>query len=158
MSIMLMMSCYTGFFDVRRGWQSLNKRPRFYLRLIRSTGWLWIYTSQTTDGCPFKPKKFSVPFPYPRVPAGLALFRGIVPLGRINLVPILPLAHPVGGGSFMSKLLLRFQNILRNTTQVIIQHRVKILFSVISSSITLERQKWKSSNIKGILLASPVSC
>jgi hypothetical protein len=28
-----------------------------------------------------------------------------------------------------------------DTTQVIIQHRVKILFSVISSPITLERQK-----------------
>jgi hypothetical protein len=34
---------------------------------------------------------------------------------------------------FMSKLLLKFQNILRNTTQVIIRHRVKILFSVIFS-------------------------
>jgi hypothetical protein len=39
------------------------------------------------------------------------------------------------------------QNILRNTTQVIIRHRVKILFSVISSPITLERQKWKSSKV-----------
>ena len=26
-----MMSCYTGFFNVRRGWQSLNTGPRFYL-------------------------------------------------------------------------------------------------------------------------------
>ena len=42
---------------------------------------------------------------------------------------------------FMSKLLLKFQNIRRNTTQVIIRHRVKILFSVISSPITLEWQK-----------------
>jgi hypothetical protein len=50
------MSCYTGFFNVRRGWQSLNTGPRFYLRLIRRTGWLWIYTSRTTDGRPFKPK------------------------------------------------------------------------------------------------------
>jgi hypothetical protein len=31
MSIMLIMSCYTGFFNVRRGWQSLNTGPRFYL-------------------------------------------------------------------------------------------------------------------------------
>jgi hypothetical protein len=46
---------------------------------------------------------------------------------------------------FTSKLLIKFQNILRNTTQVIIRHRVKILFSVISSPITLERQKWKLS-------------
>jgi hypothetical protein len=34
---------------------------------------------------------------------------------------------------FTSKLLIKFQNILRNTTQVIIRHRIKILFSVISS-------------------------
>ena len=39
---------------------------------------------------------------------------------------------------FTGKLLIKFQNILRNTTQVIIRHRVKILFSVISSPITLE--------------------
>ena len=76
MSIMLMliMSCYTGFFNVRRGWQSLNTGPRFYLRLIRRTGWLWIYTSRTTDGRPFKPKKLSVPFLYPGVPAGFSHF------------------------------------------------------------------------------------
>jgi hypothetical protein len=42
---------------------------------------------------------------------------------------------------FTGKLLIKFQNILRNTTQVIIRHRVKILFSVISSPITLEQQK-----------------
>ena len=67
---MLIMSCYTGFFNVWRGWQSLNKGPRFYLRLIRRTGWLWISTSRTTDGRPFKPKKLSVPFLYPGIPAG----------------------------------------------------------------------------------------
>ena len=58
---------------------------------------------------------------------------------------------------FTGKLLIKFQNIPRNTTQVIIRHRVKILFSVISSPITLERQKWKSSKMKGILLSSPVN-
>ena len=42
---------------------------------------------------------------------------------------------------FTGKLLIKFQNILRNTTQVIIRHRIIILFSVISSPITLERQK-----------------
>ena len=47
---------------------------------------------------------------------------------------------------FTGKLLMKFQNILRNSNQVIIRHRIKILFSIISSSITLERQKWKSSN------------
>jgi hypothetical protein len=31
---------------------------------------------------------------------------------------------------FTGKLLIKFQNILRNTTEVIIQHKVKILFSV----------------------------
>jgi hypothetical protein len=50
------------------------------------------------------------------------------------------------------KLLIKFQNILRNTTQVIIRHRVKILFSVISSPITLEWQKGKSSKMKGIFV------
>jgi hypothetical protein len=54
-------------------------------------------------------------------------------------------------------LLIKFQNILRNTTQVIIRQRVKILFYVISSPITLERQKWKLSKMKGILLSSPLS-
>jgi hypothetical protein len=38
---------------------------------------------------------------------------------------------------FTGKVLIKFQNILRNITQVIIRHRVKI----ISSSITLEQQK-----------------
>ena len=83
------------FFNVRREWQSLNTGPRFYLRLIRRTGWLLIYTSRTTDGCPFKPKKLSDPFLYLGVPAGLAPFRG---LGQRNLVPILPPAHPLGEG------------------------------------------------------------
>jgi hypothetical protein len=46
--VILIMSCYTGFFKVRRGWQSLNTGPRFYLRLICRTGWLWIYTSRTS--------------------------------------------------------------------------------------------------------------
>jgi hypothetical protein len=41
MSIMLIMSCSTGFFNVQRGWQSLNTGPQFYLRLIRRTGWLF---------------------------------------------------------------------------------------------------------------------
>jgi len=101
---MSIMSCYTGFFNMRRGWQSLNTGPRFYLRLIRRTGWLWICTSRTTDGCPFKPKKLSVPFLYLGVPAGLAPFRGLVPLGRRNLVPTLPPAHPLGGGQNSLKI------------------------------------------------------
>jgi hypothetical protein len=71
MSIMLIISCYTGFLNVRRGWQSLNTGPRFYLRLIRRTGWLWIYTSHTTDGRPFKPKKLG-PISIHGVPARLS--------------------------------------------------------------------------------------
>jgi hypothetical protein len=103
MSIMLIMSCYTGFFNVRRGWQSLNTGPRFYLRLIRKMGWLLIYTSRTTDGCPFKPKKIFVPFLYPGVPVGLAPFRRLVPLGRRNLVHILPPPHTLWeGGPFFT--------------------------------------------------------
>jgi hypothetical protein len=58
---------------------------------------------------------------------------------------------------FTGKLLIKFQNILRNTTHVILRHRVKILFSVISSPITLERQKWKSSKMKGILVIPPAT-
>jgi hypothetical protein len=58
--------------------------------------------------------------------------------------------------NFISSL-NKIQNILRNTTQVIIRHRVKILFSIISSPITLEQQKWKLSKTKGILLSSPVN-
>jgi hypothetical protein len=58
---------------------------------------------------------------------------------------------------FTGKLLIKFQNILRSTTQVIIRHKVKILFSVISSPITLEQQKSKSLKMIGILLSSPVN-
>ena len=46
------MSCYTGFFNMRRGWQSLNTGPRFYLRLIRRMGWLSIYTSRPNRRMP----------------------------------------------------------------------------------------------------------
>jgi hypothetical protein len=51
-----------------------------------------------------------------------------------------------------SRLLIKFQNILRNATQVIIRHRVNILFSVISSPITLERDLiWKIKVFYSIL-------
>jgi hypothetical protein len=46
-----------------------------YGPLIMSIMLMLIYTSRTIDGCPFKPKKLSVPFLYPRVPAGLAPFK-----------------------------------------------------------------------------------
>jgi hypothetical protein len=50
--------------------------------------------------------------------------------------PVYPLQLRCGGYNksdpplFTGKLLIKFENILRNTTQVIIRHRVKILFSV----------------------------
>jgi hypothetical protein len=41
---------YTGFFNVRRGWQSLNTGPRYYLRLVRRTvGCEFIHPAQPTD-------------------------------------------------------------------------------------------------------------
>jgi hypothetical protein len=55
---MLIMSCYTGFFNVRRGWQSLNTGPLFYLRLIRRTGWLWIYTFRRSSRSHFYTPRF----------------------------------------------------------------------------------------------------
>jgi hypothetical protein len=135
---MLTMSCYSGFFNVRRGWQSLNTGPRFYLRLIRRTGWLWIYTSRTTDGRPFKPKKLSVPFLYSGVPVGLAPFRGLVHLGRRNLVPILLPAHPLGGGPIFNLLFQRIQKMsfsvcLKLSCQYIIQ-KFPLLYETIQES------------------------
>ena len=55
---------------------------------------------------PFEQKKLSVPFLYPGVPAGLTPFRGLVPLGQRNLVPILPPAHPL---KFEAVELLKFE-------------------------------------------------
>ena len=105
MSIMLIMSCYTGFFNVRRGWQSLNTGSRFYLRLIRRTGWLWFYTSRTTDGRPFKTKKLSVPFQYPGVIYIMLFFAlmkmHIIQLALLSLWPfILLYLHTFSAYSF----------------------------------------------------------
>jgi hypothetical protein len=58
--------------------------------------------------------------------------RGYILVSKVKIVKN-ERDHPL----FTSKLLIKFQNILRNITQVIIRHRVKILFSVISSPITL---------------------
>ena len=89
---------------------------------------------------------------YPPLPTS------VQPISITKTLLIVPTKNERDPPLFTSKLLIKFQNILRNTTQVIIRHRVKILFSIISSPITLERQKWKSSKMKGILLSSPVSC
>jgi hypothetical protein len=89
---------------------------------------------------------------YPPLPTS------VQPISITKILLIVPTKNERDLPLFTGKLLIKFQNILRNTTQVIIRHRVKIIFSVISSPITLERQKWKSSKMKGILLSSPVSC
>ena len=88
---------------------------------------------------------------YPPLPTS------VQPISITKTLRIVPTKNEKDPPLFTGKLLIKFQNILRNTTQVTIRHRVKILFSVISSPITLERQKWKSSNKKGILLSSPVN-
>jgi two-component sensor histidine kinase len=88
---------------------------------------------------------------YPPLPTS------VQPISITKILLIVPTKNERDPPLFIGKLLIKFQNILRNTTQVIIRHRVKILFSVISSSITLERQKWKSSKMKGILVSSLVS-
>jgi two-component sensor histidine kinase len=88
---------------------------------------------------------------YPPLPTS------VQPISITKTLLIVPTKNVRDPPLFTGKLLMKFQNILRNTTQVIIQHRVKILFSVISSPITLEQQKWKSSKMKGILLSSPVN-
>ena len=81
----------------------------------------------------------------------------VQPISITKTLLIVPTKNEKDPPLFTGKLLIKFQNILRNATQVIIRHRVKSLFSVISSPITLERQKWKSSKKKGILLSSPVN-
>jgi two-component sensor histidine kinase len=74
----------------------------------------------------------------------------VQPISITKTLLIVPTKNEKNPPLFTGKLLIKFQNIMRNTTQVIIRHRVKILFSVISSPITLERQKCKSSKMKGI--------
>jgi hypothetical protein len=88
---------------------------------------------------------------YPPLPTS------VLPISITKTLLIVPTKNEKDPPLFTDRQLIKFQNILRNTTQVIIRHRVKFLFSVISSPITLERQKWKSSKMKGILLSSSVN-
>ena len=60
----------------------------------------------------------------------------VQPISITKTLLIVPAKNERDPPLFTGKLLIKFQNILRNTTQVIIRHRVKILFSVISSPIT----------------------
>ena len=64
---------------------------------------------------------------YPPLPTS------VKPISITKTLLIVPTKNERDPPLFTGKLLLKFQNILRNTTQVIIRHRVKILFSVISS-------------------------
>jgi hypothetical protein len=85
------------------------------------------------------------------------LITSVQPISITQTLWIVPTKNERDPPLFTGKLLIKFQNILRNTTEVIIRHRVKILFSVISSPMTLDRQKWKSSKMKWILLSSLVN-
>ena len=64
---------------------------------------------------------------YPPLPTS------VQPISIARTLLIVPTKNERGPPLFTGKLLIKFQNILRNTTQVIMRHRVKILFSVISS-------------------------
>ena len=46
---MLIMSCYSEFFNVRRGWQSLNTGPRFNVSSEGQLGCEFIHPAQLTD-------------------------------------------------------------------------------------------------------------
>ena len=82
-----------------------------------------------------KPEITSITKIYPPLPTS------VQPISITKILLIVPTKNERNPPLFTGKLLIKFQNILRNTTQVIIRHRVKIIFSVISSPITLERQK-----------------
>ena len=63
---------------------------------------------------------------YPPLPTS------VQPISITKTLLIVPTKNERDPPLFTGKLLIKFQNILRNTTQVTIRHRVKILFSVIS--------------------------
>jgi hypothetical protein len=67
---------------------------------------------------------------YPLLPTS------VQPISITKTLLIVPTKNERDPPLFTGKLLIQFQNILRNTTQVIIRHRVKILFSFISSPRT----------------------
>jgi hypothetical protein len=52
----------------------------------------------------------------------------VQPISTTKTLLIVPTKNERDPPLFTGKLLIKFQNILRNTTQVIIRHRVKILF------------------------------
>jgi hypothetical protein len=72
---------------------------------------------------------------YPPLPTS------VQPISITKTLLIVPTKNERDPPLFTGKLVIKFQNILRNTIQVIIRHRVKIIFSVISSPITLFKAK-----------------
>jgi hypothetical protein len=127
---------------------------RYISKLPMKNEWIWSYVKETTSHLQNKLVLLWAQLTkiYPPLPTS------VQPISITKILLIVPTKNERDPPLFTGKLLIKFQNILRNTTQVIIRHRVKILFSVISSPITLERQKWKSSKMKGVLVSSPVSC
>jgi hypothetical protein len=61
---------------------------------------------------------------YPPLPTS------VQPISITKTLLIVPTKNERDPPFFTGKLMIKFQNAMRNTTQVIIQHRVKILFSV----------------------------
>ena len=97
---------------------------------------------------------------YPPLPTS------VQPISITKTLLVVPTKNERDPPFFTSKLLIKFQNILRNITQVIIRHRVKIIFSVISSPITLEQSVmfwlWKQVGQMGergvyLILVSAIS-
>ena len=97
--------------------------------ILSSSSWDLPWTSS----CATERKKEELTKIYPLLPTF------VQPISITKALLIVPTKNERDPPLFTGKLLIKFQNILRNTTQVIILHRVKILFSVISSPITLER-------------------
>ena len=81
---------------------------------------------------------------YPPLPTS------VQPISITKTLLIVPTKNERDHSLFTGKLPIKFQNILRNTTQVIIRHRVKILFSVTSSPITLLEMPVKNQ-LQGML-------
>ena len=74
--------------------RSTRREPGFiYVSSEGRVGCEFLHPAQPTDA-PSSRRSFRSHFYTP----GLTPFRGLVPLGRRNLVPILPPAHPLGGG------------------------------------------------------------
>jgi hypothetical protein len=141
--------------------QNLNCLPIRNILHGRAELKRWVHYNQTKGNIPLKwsdgsIKKLVLLWAqltkiYPPLPTS------VQPISITKTLLIVPTKYERDPPLFTGKLLIKFQNILRTTTQVIIRHMVKILFSVISSPITLEWQKWKSLKMKGILLSSPVN-